>query len=110
MAQNFRTYKLKNVGTSAVEAFGGNADSYDAIVGIRCANTTSSSIYVDAYITNSSVDYYLLKEASIPAGSSLEIISSGSKVVVASGDSLKVKSDTATSMDCIVSTVDAIST
>jgi len=110
MAQNFRTYKLKNVGTSAVEAFGGNADSYDAIVGIRCANTTASSINFDAYITKSSVDYYLVKDAPLPSGSSLEIIAHGSKVVVESGDSLKLKSSAATSMDVLVSTVDAIST
>jgi len=110
MAQNFRQYKERNIGTSAVDVpDGANFDSYDCIISIRMANVTSNAIAVDAYITNSS-NYYLIKGATIPAHSSLELIDGGSKVVVISGDRLYFKSDTATSLDVIVSVVDTIST
>ena len=108
MAQNFRRYTNNDVGTAAVTSF--TANSYDTIVGISVANITSSSVLADVYINDGSNDIYLVKEAPIPAGSSLQVLDGGAKVVVQSGDALKVKSDTASSLDCWVSAVDAIST
>ena len=107
MAQNFRRYIARNVTTSASTIF--TADTYDTIIGIYLANTTASNITVSVYITTGGNDYYLVKSAPIPTGSALQILDSGSKVVVQSGDVLKVISDTATSVDVWVSTVDDIS-
>jgi len=110
MAQNFRRYLQRNIGTSAVDVLSGAADSYDTVISIRLANTTTSTINADVYITNTATDYYLIKNCPIVSGGSLELIDGGSKIVMASGDQLYVKSDTATSIDCIVATVDDIST
>ena len=41
MAQNFRRYLARNVGTSAVTLH--TANSYDTVIGIALANTTSVS-------------------------------------------------------------------
>ncbi len=54
-------------------------------------------------------DIHLVKDAPIPAGSALQILDGGSKIVVQSGDALKVISDTASSLDVWVSAVDDIS-
>lgn len=108
MAQNFRRYTANNVGTSAATLF--TADSYDTVVGISVANITGSSVNVDVYINDGSNDIYLIKDAPIPAGSQLQVLDGGAKYVVESGDALKVVSDTASSLDVWVSTVDAIST
>jgi len=108
MAQNFRRYINRNTGTSAVTIF--TSDSYDTIVGINIANTTGSSVNASVYITNSTLDYYLIKTAPIPSGSSLQVLDGGAKFVVQSGDALKIISDTASSLDTVVSTVDDIST
>ena len=110
MAQNFRRYLQQNIGTSAVDVLGGAADSYDTVISIRLANTTTSTVNADVYITNSATDYYLIKNCPIVSGGSLELIDGGSKIVMASGDQLYVKSDTATSIDVVVATVDDIST
>jgi len=111
MAQNFRQYKEKQIGTTATDVpNGANFDSYDCLVGIRLCNRHTQSITVDAYITNGGNDYYLVKDAPIPSGSSLELIAGGAKIVCISGDRLYLKSNTATSLDAIVSVVDAIST
>ncbi len=110
MAQNFRQYKERNIGTTAVDLpDGANFDSFDCIVGIRLANVHTQSITVDVYIKNTN-DYYLVKSAPIPSGSSLELIDGGAKVVCVSGDRLYIKSNTASSLDAVVSVVDAIST
>jgi len=94
MAQNFRRYTSNNVGTSAATIF--TANSYDTLVGVYVANDGTN-------------DIHLIKDAPIPAGSALQILDGGSKIVVQSGDALKVVSDTASSLDVWVSAVDDIS-
>ena len=109
MAQNFRRYVARQVGTSAVTLF--TADSFDTIVGIALSNITDSEIKVDVILNDadSSNDVYLIKNAPIIDGQALQVIDGGAKYVVKSGDVLKVVSDTASSCDVIVSVVDAIS-
>ena len=108
MAQNFRRYTKNDVGTSAQTLF--TADSYDTVVGISVANVTASAVTASVYINDGSNDIYLVKDAPIPAGSSLQVLDGGAKFVVQASDALKVISDTASSLDVWVSTVDAIST
>jgi hypothetical protein len=57
-----------------------------------------------------SADSYIVKNVSIPQGSSIELIDGGAKVVLQSGDVLKAKSDTANSLNVWVSYIDSIST
>ena len=108
MAQNFRRYTSNNIGTAAATLF--TADSYDTVVGISVANITASDVTASVYINDGSNDIYLIKDAPIPSGSALQVLDGGAKFVVQSGDALKVISDTASSLDVWVSTVDAIST
>ena len=108
MAQNFRRYTSNDVGTSAATLF--TSDSYDTVVGISVANVTGSSVIASVYINDGSNDIYLIKDAPIPAGSSLQVLDGGAKFVVQASDALKVVSDTASSLDVWVSAVDAIST
>ena len=107
MAQNFRRYTSNSVGASAATLF--TANSYDTIVGIYVANVTSSSVLASVYINDGTNDIHLIKDAPIPAGSALQVLDGGSKVIVQSGDALKVISDTASSLDVWVSAVDDIS-
>ena len=65
---------------------------------------------VDVFINDGSNDYYLIKNATIVSGGSLELIDGGSKIVMQNNDILKAKSDTASSLDVWASFVDAIST
>ena len=107
MAQNFRRFTARNVGKSASTVL--TANSFDTIIGIALANTTSSEIKVDVYVNDGSNDYYLIKSAPIQTGGTLQIIDGGAKYVIQSADVLKVVSDTACSCDVWVSVVDDIS-
>ena len=110
MAQNFRRYTANNVGTSATAIPTAAAfDSFDTIVGISVANVTASSVNASVYINDGTNDIHLIKDAPIPSGSALQVLDGGAKVVVQSGDILKVVSNTASSLDTWISTVDAIS-
>jgi|TARA_B110000503_G_C7126477_1_gene404838 hypothetical protein len=107
MAQDFERNIARAIGTTAVTIF--TADSDDAVVGINLANTITSQVKVSVFVTNSSADYYLVKNAPIPASAALQVLDGGAKFVLQSGDALKVQSDTATSIDAWVSRVDTIS-
>ena len=108
MAQDFERARQRNIGTSATAVLSVNSD--DAIISIRCANTTTSTINIEIYVESSSANYYLIKNCPIVSGGSLELIDGGSKIVLQSGDIVYAKSDTASSLDVWMSTVDAIST
>ena len=56
MAQNFRNYLTRETGTSAVDALGGAANSFDTLISVRMANVTTSTITVEAYIRRSSAN------------------------------------------------------
>ena len=109
MAQDFERVLKTSIGTSATEVRAA-ADSDDAIIGMRFANKGTTAVTVDATVKNSSTSYYLIKDAPIPAGGSLELIDGGSKIVLASGDKITAVSDTASSLDTAVSVIDTIST
>ena len=108
MAQNFRNQITRNTGTSAVDILA-QADSYDTVIGIRCANTAGTSVNISVYVKNGSDTYFIIKDAPIPTGGSLELIDGGSKVVLQTGDSVEAYASAASSVDIITSVVDTIS-
>ena len=79
-------------------------------MGISLSNVHTSAINVSCYINDGANDIYLVKDAPIPVGGSLQVLDGGAKFVVESGDAVKVISDTASSLDVWVSAVDSIST
>jgi len=107
MAQDFENSIARDKGTAGATIREANSD--DAIVGLRLANIHTAAITVDVFITRSSANYFLVKGATIPAGSSLELIDGGSKIVLINGDALKVDCNTDNALDVWCSVVDTIS-
>ena len=73
------------------------------VIGLDIANTSSSQVLVDVTLNDGTNDTYLIKEAPIPSGGSLVVIGVDQKVVLETSDSIKVKSDTASSVDVVMS-------
>jgi hypothetical protein len=103
MANTFTSYVNKNVGTSAATVVTVGASTQTTIIGLSFANTTSSPITADAYVTRSAVDYYLIKGATVPVGSSLVVVGADQKVVLITSDILKVVTSAASSADVVTS-------
>ena len=76
------------------------------IIGLLISNTGATSINVDAVLNDGSNDRYIIKNAPLPTGSSLECVQG--KVVIPSGGSVKVKKDSGTA-DVIVSLLTDVS-
>jgi hypothetical protein len=103
MANLFKSFGSKNVGTSAASVYTCPAATQTTIIGLSMANTTSSPITTDAYITRSAVNYYLIENATVPVGSALVIVGGDQKVVMQTGDVLYVLNSVASSGDAFCS-------
>jgi len=111
MAQNFQRTLKRNITllASPMELRAATTTN-DAIIGVRCTNTSGVSVDITVYVKNTSTNYYIIKDAPIPTGGSLELIDGGSKVVLQTGDSVEAYASAATSVDIVLSVVDSIST
>ena len=111
MAQDFERTLQQNISNNSGSptTLRAAANSDDAIIGVRCVNTSGTSVNVTVYVENSSTNYHIIKNAPIPTGGSLELIDGGSKVVLQSGDSVEAVASAASSIDIITSVVDTIS-
>jgi len=107
MAQDFRNSLVRTIGTSDTTIL--TAGDYDAVIGIRCCNIVATTILVDVKIAKGGADYFLAKGVNIPPNSAIELIQGGAKIVLESGDVLEAVSDTASSLDVVMSYIDTIS-
>ena len=107
MAQDFRNSLVRTIGTSDTTIL--TAGDYDAVIGIRCCNIVATTILVDVKIAKGGADYFLAKGVNIPPNSAIELIQGGAKIVLESGDVLEAVSDTASSLDVVLSYIDTIS-
>ena len=112
------TFKLKNNAVMPTSA--GTADTLytvpsgttTVVIGLTLANVHTAQVTASVTVidsSNSNETSHVIKDAPIPAGSSLQVLDGGAKIVMVSGDALKVKSNTASSADVWVSVVDTIS-
>jgi hypothetical protein len=103
MSNEFTSYLSKDVGLTPVAVLTVAAQTTTTVIGATAANLVATPIQVSAYITRSSVNYYIVKSVDIPVGSSLVISGGDQKIVMIAGDQFTVVSNTAASIDSIVS-------
>jgi len=103
MANVFKNSFSKDVGTSAATIYTAPSLTQTTLIGLSVANTTTSPITCDAYVTSSGTDYYLIKTATVPVGGSLVIVGGDQKVVLEAADVLKVVTSAASSADVVCS-------
>jgi hypothetical protein len=110
MANTFKNRTLRGVGTSPVAVgaavSGSNFSVQTTLIGMTVANTTTGVIAVTVTLTDNAGTpnvTNLVKLAPVPTGGSLVVLGGDQKVVLQSGDIIKVTSDTAGSADVIMS-------
>ena len=107
MANSFKNRTLRGVGTTAT-ALGAAvaANTETTLIGMTIANTTSGVINVTVTLSDNAGTpnvTNLVKDAPIPTGGSLVVLGGDQKVCLMTGDIIKVKSNTASSADVIMS-------
>ena len=119
MANDFKRFCTPNVSDSsnstiyAVPAGASSAALESIVIGITMANKTSSGITASIFLDNEdgSNDVYIVKDATIPAGAALEVMS-GNKLVLqndgTNGDNLEALASAANSLDVTVSVLEDV--
>ena len=119
MANDFKRFCVPDVSNSsnttlyAVPAGASSAALESIVIGITMANKTSSGITGSIFIDNEdgSNDVFIVKDASIPAGAALEVMS-GNKLVLqndgTNGDNLEALASAANSLDITVSVLEDV--
>jgi hypothetical protein len=100
MANTFLRAVNANIGATAEPIL--TATAKTVVIGLTLANVTGSSITASVQLTTTGEDPYIVKNIPIPSGSSVEIMA-GNKIVMNSGDILKVSGSVATSVDATMS-------
>ncbi len=104
MANTFKNRTLRAVGTSATDVGAVVAASTQTtLIGMTMANITSGVINVTATLNDGTNTTHIVKDAPIPTGGSLILLGGDQKVVLMTGDKVIVTSNTASSVDVIMS-------
>ena len=104
MANTFKNRTLRAVGTSATDVGAVVAASTQTtLIGMTMANITSGAINVTATLNDGTNTTHIVKDAPIPTGGSLILLGGDQKVVLMTGDKVIVTSNTASSVDVIMS-------
>jgi hypothetical protein len=109
MANAFKSYTDTGIGTTEATVYTVPASTVAVVIGCNLANTTgdqiTASVRLDKSVASGQDDVYIVRNIPIPNGSSFEF-NAGNKIVMQTGDALKVISDTAASVDAVVSVLE----
>ena len=100
------SYAVKNVSTSGSAVTTVSSGTL-AVSSLILSNTSSSPITVSVYINRSSINNYLVYQATVPVGGSLEAIQ-GIRVTLLTSDALYVLASAANSCDSVVSALSVV--
>lgn len=105
---NFKNQFATPAGSEVTFDLGGANGAVDTgkeitVIGLTCANKTQATtdVTVTVYVAHQSTAYYLIKDAPIPAGSSLGVLDG--KLVLEAGNVITVSSTDTNSVDAILS-------
>ena len=105
MANSFKRKTGTGIGTSFVhiDSYTVAASTTVTVIGLTVANVTAGSVKADVSLFDGASYISIVKEAPIPSGGSLVVVGGDQKLVMETGDSMRIKSDTASSLDVIMS-------
>jgi hypothetical protein len=104
MATFLRTGITKNIGTTTTTVLSPTGNSNFTVIGCNLANITDAEVTVSIYVTDTgNNDATLIKNLPIVPYTSTKVITNGEKLIIASGCKLKIISDTANSVDAVIS-------
>jgi len=119
MANDFKRIATPNISNSSnttiygVPAGSSSSALESIVIGITCANKTTSGVTIDIFSRQWrwSNDVYIVKNASIPAGASLEVMAGNKLVLMNDGtnaDNLEALASAASAVDITVSVLEDV--
>jgi hypothetical protein len=109
MATTFKNRVVTGIGTARQQVLESTSNTRITIVGFSLANLTDGVILVNVELQDetSTIGYYA-KDLILPPNTSLRVLNGGEKLILAPSNVLYVNSNTETSVDVIISTVEIV--
>ena len=109
MATLFRNRVVKQVGVLPVDIYETDASTRATVIGMSLTNLTQSFVYVDVLLQDdTSVTGYYLKETLLPANTSLRVVATGEKLIIAPSNKIQIRSSINDSIDVVMSFVEIV--
>ena len=106
MANVFNNQLTTNVGTTPVTVYSTSSVTKATVIGINISNNTASTVTASITLSSGATTVYIVKDARIPAGTSLAAIGGDQKLVINENSTMSVVTNTAASSDVIVSVLE----
>lgn len=106
MASTFKSAVASNIGTSLTDVYIAPASTQSTMIGLSVANSTASTVYAQVVMDKGASTAFVIKNAPIPAGSSLVLFGGDQKLVLETGNKIQVQSSAATQVDAIASVLE----
>jgi hypothetical protein len=103
MANSFKNYGTAAIGTATTAVYTANTGVQATVIGMTVANLLNTSITANVIVNISNSSFFMVKNAQVDPGSALIPVGGGQKLVLEAGDSITVNTNTASSVDVIVS-------
>ena len=109
MATIFKNKVIKNVGTQPIDIIETGGAVRATVIGLSLTNLTDSFVYVSVLIKDdTSVTGFYIKDTLLPANTSLRVVATGEKLIVAPNNIVQVQASVDDSVDAIASYVEIV--
>jgi len=106
MASSFKNALAASVGTVNTDIYTAPALTATTVIGLSLANIAATTVTVTVTLTKGGTTVNIIKAAPIPVGSSLILFGGDQKLVLETGNKFSVISNTAASVDVVVSVLE----
>jgi len=109
MANAFKNAGLAATGTGLTDAYTAGSGVTATVIGLTCANVSSTNpieVTIKFFDASANATYHIVKNAQVFLGGALVAVGGDQKLVLESGDKIKIISNTAASVDTIVSVME----
>lgn len=109
MANTFKSYTKASVTTALTDVYTTPAATTSIVIGISLSNTldNGNTVYADVKVDKAAAvdDVFLIRNAPLYDGAAFTLADTG-KIILETGDKIQVISDTASSVDVLVSVLE----
>ena len=105
MANSFKRKTSAGIGTGFTPKDGYTvpASTEVTVIGLTVSNVTGSTVKATVSLFDGSTFTSIVTDGPVPAGGSLVVVGGDQKLVMETGDDMRIKSDTASSLDVVMS-------
>mgnify|MGYP000107702264 CR=1 FL=1 len=103
MANTFKSVGTSAIGTVKTTAYTAPSVTTTTVIGLSVANILTTVTTVDIILGKGASEFHIIKNAPIMPGGTLVVVGGDQKLVLETGNTIKVVSTVAASVDVIVS-------